>query len=174
MRNLFLKKCINITEHDKYSFNKNSVFLVGIIGKRKSKLIDLQSSAELDISRKEGSGFFEKDTVYYSINKKGKVNILSIKTRTDQKFVGEVEINKNVKSVFIRKQNVRFTIDDKQAKKEDLVVVRLKDWKYEDPEGGVLKLLENQVIVKLKRMQFWKNFLYHTFFQARLSKKQIV
>ena len=117
------------------------VFLVGIIGKRKSKLIDLASSTELDISRKEGSGFFENDEVYYSINNKGKVNILSIKKRTDQKFVGEVEINKNIKSVFIRKQNVRFIIDDKQAKKEDLVVVRLKDWKHEDPEGEVLKVI---------------------------------
>ncbi len=141
LRNLFLKKCINIKEHDKYSFNKNLVFLVGIIGKRKSKLIDLASSTELDISRKEGSGFFENDEVYYSINKKGKVNILSIKKRTDQKFVGEVEINKNIKSVFIRKQNVRFIIDDKHAKKEDLVVVRLKDWKHEDPEGEVLKVI---------------------------------
>ena len=141
LRNLFHKKCINITEHDKYSFNKSSVFLVGIIGKRKGKLIDLQSSSELEISRKESVGFFENDKVYYSINKKGKVNILSIKERTDQKFVGEVEINKNVKSVFVRKQNVRFTIDDKQAKKEDLVVVRLKDWKYEDPEGDVLKVI---------------------------------
>ena len=79
LRNLFLKKCINIDEHDKYSFNKSSVFLVGIIGKRKGKLIDLQSSAELEIGRKESAGFFENDTVYYSINKKGKVNILSIK-----------------------------------------------------------------------------------------------
>ena len=35
LRNLFLKKCINISEHDKYSFNRSSVFLVGIIGKRK-------------------------------------------------------------------------------------------------------------------------------------------
>ena len=140
-RNLFLKKCINISEHDKYSFNKSSVFLVGIIGKRKGKLIDLQSSAELEISRKESAGFFENDTVYYSINKKGKVNILSIKKRVDQKFVGEVEINKNIKSVFIRKQNVRFTIEDRKAKKEDLVVVRLKDWKYEYPEGEVLKVI---------------------------------
>ena len=39
LRNLYIKKCINISEHDKYSFNKNSVFLVGIIGKRKSMLI---------------------------------------------------------------------------------------------------------------------------------------
>ena len=129
LRNLYIKKCINISEHDKYSFNKNLVFLVGIIGKRKGKLIDLQSSAELEISRKESAGFFVNDTVYYSINKKGKVNILSIKKRTDQKFVGEVEINKNIKRVFIRKQNVRFIIDDRQAKKEDLVVVRLKDWR---------------------------------------------
>ena len=141
LRNLFLKKCINISKHDKYSFNKSSVFLVGTIGKRKAKLIDLQSSAELEISRKESTGFFENDTVYYSINKKGKVNILSIKKRTDQKFVGEVEIDKNIKSVFIRKQNVRFIIEDRQAKKEDLVVVRLKDWKYEDPEGEVLKVI---------------------------------
>ncbi len=141
LRNLFLKNCININEHDKYSFNKSLVFLVGIIGKRKIKLIDLESSAELDISRKESAGFFENDEVYYSINKKGKVNILSVKKRTDQKFVGEVEINKNIKSVFIRKQNVRFIIDDKQAKKEDLVVVRLKDWKHEDPEGEVLKVI---------------------------------
>ena len=117
------------------------VFLVGIIGKRKSKLIDFVTSAELDISRKESAGFFENDEVYYSINKKGKVNILSVKKRTDQKFVGEVEINKNIKSVFIRKQNVRFIIDDKHAKKEDLVVVRLKDWKHEDPEGEVLKVI---------------------------------
>ena len=141
LRNLFKKKCININEHDKYSFNKNLVFLVGIIGKRKIKLIDLESSAELDISRKESAGFFENDEVYYSINKKGKVNILSVKKRTDQKFVGEVEINKNIKSVFIRKQNVRFIIDDKQSKKEDLVVVRLRDWKHEDPEGEVLKVI---------------------------------
>ena len=141
LRNLLLKKCINIKEHDKYSFNKSLVFLVGIIGKRKIKLIDLESSAELDISRKESAGFFENDEVYYSINKKGKVNILSVKKRTDQKFVGEVEINKNIKSVFIRKQNVRFIIDDKQSKKEDLVVVRLRDWKHEDPEGEVLKVI---------------------------------
>ena len=141
LRNLFLKKCINITEHDKYNFNKSLVFLVGIIGKRKSKLIDSATSTELDISRKESAGFFEDDEVYYSINKKGKVNILSVKKRTDQKFVGEVEINKNIKSVFIRKQNVRFIVEDKQAKKEDLVVVRLKDWKYEDPEGEVLKVI---------------------------------
>ena len=141
LRNLFLKKCINITEHDKYSFNKSSVCLVGIIGKRKSKLIDSATSNELDISRKESAGFFEDDEVYYSINKKGKVNILSVKKRTDQKFVGEVEINKNIKSVFIRKQNVRFIVEDKQAKKEDLVVVRLKDWKHEDPEGEVLKVI---------------------------------
>ena len=98
LRNLFLKKCINISEHDKYSFNKSSVFLVGTIGKRKAKLIDLQSSAELEISRKESTGFFENDTVYYSINKKGKVNVLSIKKRTDQNFDWEVEINKNIKS----------------------------------------------------------------------------
>ena len=141
LRNLFLKKCINIDEQDKYSFNKSSVFLVGTIGKRKNKLIDLVSSDEIEISRKESAGFFENDQVYYFINKKGKVKILSVKKRTDQKFVGEVEKNNNIKSVFIRKQNVRFIINDKQAKKEDLVVVRLKDWKYEDPEGEVLKVI---------------------------------
>ena len=141
LRNLFIKKCINIDEHDKYSFNKSSVFLVGSIGKRKNKLIDLVSSDEIEISRKESAGFFENDQVYYFINKKGKVKILSVKKRTDQKFVGEVEINKNIKSVFIRKQNVRFIIDDKQAKKEDLVLVRLKDWKHEDPDGDVLKVI---------------------------------
>ena len=141
LRNLFLKKCINIDEQDKYSFNKSSVFLVGTIGKRKNKLIDLVSSDEIEISRKESAGFFENDQVYYFINKKGKVKILSVKKRTDQKFVGEVEINKNIKSVFIRKQNVRFIIDDKQAKKEDLVLVRLKDWKHEDPDGEVLKVI---------------------------------
>ena len=43
LKNLFLKKCINIKEHDKYSFRKESVFLTGIIGKRKRKLIDFES-----------------------------------------------------------------------------------------------------------------------------------
>ena len=141
LKNLFLKKCINITEHDKYSFRKESVFLIGIIGKRKRKLIDIESSAELDVNRKETEGFFENDKVYYFINKKGKINILSIKERTDQKFVGEVEINKNTKSVFIRKQNERFVVEDKQVKKGDLAVIRFKDWRFENPEGEVLKVI---------------------------------
>ena len=141
LKSLFLKKCINITEHDKYSFRKESVFLIGIIGKRKRKLIDIESSAELDVNRKETEGFFENDKVYYFINKKGKINILSIKERTDQKFVGEVEINKNTKSVFIRKQNERFVVEDKQVKKGDLAVIRFKDWRFENPEGEVLKVI---------------------------------
>ena len=58
LRNLFLNKCININEHDKYTFNKSLVFFIGIIGKRKDKLIDLQSSAELEINTKESVGFF--------------------------------------------------------------------------------------------------------------------
>ena len=141
LKNLFLKKCINIKEHDKYSFRKESVFLTGIIGKRKRKLIDFESSAELDVNRKETEGFFENDKVYYFINKKGNINILSIKERTNQKFVGEVEINKNTKSVFIRKQNEHFVVEDQQAKKGDLVVMRFKDWRYENPEGEVLKVI---------------------------------
>ena len=47
LKNLFLKKCINIKEHDKYSFRKESVFLTGIIGKRKRKIIDFETYEKL-------------------------------------------------------------------------------------------------------------------------------
>ena len=141
LRNLHSKKCIIIKDFDKYSYNNNSKFFKGIVARRRRKIIDTLSSEELDADKKELLGFFEKDTIYYSINKKGRLNILSIDQRLEQKFVGEVEINKNKKTVFIRKENTRFLVEDKQAKKGDLVVLRLKDWRYEDPEGEVLKII---------------------------------
>ena len=75
----------------KYSFNKNKKYKTGKILRRKKKIIDLETSTELKLTKSQKTGFFENDIVYYLIDRRERVKIASLKHRELVKYVGIIK-----------------------------------------------------------------------------------
>jgi ribonuclease R len=130
--------------NDKFRLSKSFKFIKGRISKR--VLIDLETGIEFKPRRSELKGLFDGELVYYYINRKEQIRILTFYNRDQIKVVGKVINEGRHQYVKIPKKDYRVFIDDKKNYEKEIVVVRIKDWLYEEPYGEVIKSLgdENQ------------------------------
>ena len=130
------------TGNDKFRLSKTFRFLKGRISKR--KVIDLETGLEFKPRRSELKGLFEGELVYYFINKREQIRILSFYNREEIKLVGKVINEGKYQYVKIPKKDYKVFINDKKNYENEIVVVKIKDWLYEDPYGEVLKSLGDE------------------------------
>jgi len=128
--------------NDKFRLSKSFKFLKGRINKR--SLIDLETGIEFKPRRSELKGLFEGELVYYYINKREQIRILTFYNREQIKLVGKVINEGKNQYVKIPKKDYRVFIDDRKNYENEIVVVRIKDWLYEDPYGEVVKSLGDE------------------------------
>ena len=128
--------------NDKFRLSKSFNFLKGRINKR--ALIDLETGIEFKPRRSELKGLFEGELVYYYINKREQIRVLTFHNREQIKLVGKVINEGKNQYVKIPKKDYRVFIDDRKNYENEIVVVRIKDWLYEDPYGEVVKSLGDE------------------------------
>ena len=128
--------------NDKFRLSKSFKFLKGRINRR--TLIDLETGVEFKPRRSELKGLFEGELVYYHINKREKIRILTFYNREQIKLVGKVINEGKYQYVKIPKKDYRVFIDDRKNYEKEIVVVKIKDWLYEDPYGEVVKSLGDE------------------------------
>ena len=128
--------------NDKFRLSKSFKFLKGRINKR--VLIDLETGIEFKPRRSELKGLFEGELVYYYINKREQIRILTFYNREQIKLVGKVINEGKYQYVKIPKKDYRVFIDDRKNYENEIVVVKIKDWLYEDPYGEVVKSLGDE------------------------------
>ena len=128
--------------NDKFRLSKSFKFLKGRINKR--ALIDLETGIEFKPRRSELKGLFEGELVYYYINKREQIRILTFYNREQIKLVGKVINEGKNQYVKIPKKDYRVFIDDRKNYENEIVVVKIKDWLYEDPYGEVVKSLGDE------------------------------
>ncbi len=128
--------------NDKFRLSKSFKFLKGRINKR--ALIDLETGIEFKPRRYELKGLFEGELVYYYINKREQIRVLTFYNREQIKLVGKVINEGKYQYVKIPKKEYRVYIDDSKNYENEIVVVKIKDWLYEDPYGEVVKSLGDE------------------------------
>jgi len=128
--------------NDKFRLSKSFNFLKGRINKR--VLFDLETGIEFKPRRSELKGLFEGELVYYYINKREQIRVLTFYNREQIKLVGKVINEGKNQYVKIPKKDYRVFIDDRKNYENEIVVVRIKDWLYEDPYGEVIKSLGDE------------------------------
>jgi ribonuclease R len=87
---------------------------------------------------------FEGELVYYFINKREQIRILTFYNREEIKLVGKVINEGKHQYVKIPKKDYKVFINDKKNYENEIVVVKIKDWLYEDPYGEVVKSLGDE------------------------------
>ena len=98
--------------NDKFRLSKSFKFLKGRINKR--VVIDLETGIEFKPRRSELKGLFEGELVYYFINKKEQVRVLTFYNREQIKLVGKVINEGKYQYVKIPKKDYRVFIDDRK------------------------------------------------------------
>ncbi len=128
--------------NDKFIFNRKLDLLVARIKKR--NIIDLETGVEFKPRRRELKGVFDNELVYYFIDRKSNVRIFCHKNREEIRYVGKV-IEENGRSyVKVPKKDYKIIVNEKQSYENELVVVIIKDWIYENPDGKILKSLGDE------------------------------
>ena len=128
--------------NDKFIFNRNLDLLVARTKKR--NIIDLETGVEFKPRRRELKGVFDNELVYYFIDRKSNVRIFCHKNREEIRYVGKV-IEQNGRSyVKVPKKDYKIIVNEKQSYENELVVVIIKDWIYENPDGKILKSLGDE------------------------------
>ena len=128
--------------NDKFIFNRNLNLLVARTKKR--NIIDLETGVEFKPRRRELKGVFDNELVYYFIDRKSNVRIFCHKNREEIRYVGKV-IEENGRSyVKVPKKDYKIIVNEKQSYENELVVVIIKDWIYENPDGKILKSLGDE------------------------------
>ena len=127
----------------KFSFNKNKRYKTGKVLRRKKKIVDLESSIEFKLTKSQKTGLFPDDIVYYLIDRRDRVQIASLKHRELTKYVGVI---KKVKGLNILKNTGLDTeiIVKGKCEENDMVTAHITDWKYNCPEGKILKIIGNK------------------------------
>jgi len=128
--------------NDKFRLCKSFKFLKGRINKR--VLIDLETGIEFKPRRSELRGLFEGELVYYYINKRDQIRVLTFYNREQIKLVGKVINEGKYQYVKIPKKDYKVYINDSKNYENEIVVVKIKDWLYEDPYGEVVKSLGDE------------------------------
>lgn len=139
----FVKRgCLISVGNDKFIFNSKLNLLTARIKKR--YIIDLETGVEFKPRRRELRGVFDNEIVYYFIDRKSNVRIFSNKNREETRYVGKV-IEENGRSyVKVPKKDFKIIVNEKQSYENELVVVIIKDWIYENPDGKILKSLGDE------------------------------
>ena len=127
----------------KYIYNKNKKYLVGKITRRVKLLIDLDTSTEFKISKKEKAGLLQDDLVYYWIDKKSKIRIASLKYRELKKYVGVVKKENGLTLLKNTSLDTDILVSGR-CEENDMVSAHITDWKYSVPEGKILKIIGNK------------------------------
>ena len=127
----------------KFSFNKNKRYKTGKVLRRKKKIVDLESSIEFKLTKSQKTGLFPDDIVYYLIDRRDRVQIASLKHRELTKYVGVI---KKVKGLNLLKNTGLDTeiIVKGKCEENDMVTAHITDWKYNCPEGKILKIIGNK------------------------------
>ena len=127
----------------KYTYNKNKKYLVGKLSRRNKFLIDLETSTEFKLSKKDKYGLLPNDLVYYYIDKKGSIKVASLKHRELIKYVGIIKKEKGIN--FLKNTSIDFDIIvSGKCEENDMVTAHLTDWKFNIPEGKILKIIGNK------------------------------
>ena len=80
-------------EENTHTIKTKNILLVKLLEELKH-LIDIDTSTEFKISKKEKAGLLQDDIVYYWIDKKSNIRIASLKHRELTKYVGVVKKEK--------------------------------------------------------------------------------
>ena len=129
--------------NDKFRLSKSFKFLKGKINKR--ALIDLETGIEFKPRRSELKGLFEGELVYYYINKREQIRVLTFYNREQIKLVGKVINEGKNQYVKIPKKDYRVFIVD--ALKSKNLTYKNSTFMYGKEAIGTN---EEQVIVWLK------------------------
>ncbi len=127
----------------KYTYNKNKKYLVGKISRRAKHLIDLDTSTEFKITKKEKAGLLQDDLVYYWVDKKSNIRIASLKHRELTKYVGVIKKEKGLTLLKNTSLDTDILVSGK-CEENDMVSAHITDWKYNIPEGKILKIIGNK------------------------------
>ena len=127
----------------KYTYNKNKKYLVGKISRRAKHLIDLDTSTEFKITKKEKAGLLQDDLVYYWVDKKSNIRIASLKHRELTKYVGVIKKENGLTLLKNTSLDTDILVSGK-CEENDMVSAHITDWKYNIPEGKILKIIGNK------------------------------
>ena len=89
-------------------------------------------------------GVFDREIVYYYIDRKNNARIFSYVERDEIRHVGKVIKDHSFSYVKISKKDYKIVIKEKQSFENELVVVVIKDWIYENPDGKIIKTLGDE------------------------------
>ena len=128
--------------NDKFKFNPSLNLLKGRIERR--LLIDIDTGIEFKPKRRELRGLFDKEIVYYYIDKKSNVKIFSHTPRNEIRYVGKVIEDHHHSYVKIPKKDFKIIINENQSYENELVVVIVNDWIFENPDGKIIKTLGDE------------------------------
>ena len=127
----------------KYAYNKNKKYLVGKLTKRNKYLIDLETSTEFKLSKKDKYGLLPEDIVYYWFDKKGTIKVAALKHRDLVKYVGVIKKENGIN--YLKNTILDFDIIVRgKCEENDMVSAHITDWKYNLPEGKILKIIGNK------------------------------
>ena len=130
------------TGNDKFKLNLKFKLLKGRIEKR--LLVDIETGVEFKPRRSELRGIFDREIVYYFIDKRNNVKIFCHASRDEIRHVGKVVFKDNSCYVKIPKKDFKIIIEKKESYENELVVVIIKDWIYENPDGKIIKSLGDE------------------------------
>ena len=128
--------------NDKFKFNQKFKLSKARVSRR--TLIDIDSGLELKPRRRELRGVFDREIVYYYIDRKNNARIFSYVERDEIRHVGKVIKDHSFSYVKISKKDYKIVIKEKQSFENELVVVVIKDWIYENPDGKIIKTLGDE------------------------------
>jgi len=137
------KNYINEVGRGKFSFNKNKQYKIGKVLRRKKKIVDLESSTEYNLTKSQKSGLFPNDIVYYLIDKRDRVNVASLKHRELTKYVGVIKKENGLNILKNTGLDTEIIVRGK-CNENDMVTAHITDWKYNMPEGKILKIIGNK------------------------------
>ena len=137
------KNYINEVGRGKFSFNKNKQYKIGKVLIRKKKIVDLESSTEYNLTKSQKSGLFPNDIVYYLIDKRDRVNVASLKHRELTKYVGVIKKENGLNILKNTGLDTEIIVRGK-CNENDMVTAHITDWKYNMPEGKILKIIGNK------------------------------
>ena len=156
----------------KFCFNKHSSFQIGKILRGKKKIIDLETSKEYKLTKSQKTGFFPEDIVYYHFDKRERIKIASLKQRELKKYVGIIKKEKGLNILKNTGLDTDIIVKGK-SEENDMVTAHVTDWKYNLPEGKILKIIGNKDNTETQIHAILEEFGLPYFFSKSLEKEAI-
>ena len=156
----------------KFCFNKHSNFQIGKILRGKKKIIDLETSKEYKLTKSQKTGFFPEDIVYYHFDKRERIKIASLKQRELKKYVGIIKKEKGLNILKNTGLDTDIIVKGK-SEENDMVTAHVTDWKYNLPEGKILKIIGNKDNTETQIHAILEEFGLPYFFSKSIEKEAI-